>query len=144
LDDSALRPLILIVDDELLIRESLANALDLSGYETLTAAGGEEALRLYETHDVAAIVTDIYMGGTDGFTLINALRGRGETLPIIVMSGGTLGMQRLGLAKKIGADATLEKPFKGRDLERLLERLLDREETSALKSPSAKVSAPAR
>jgi CheY-like chemotaxis protein len=108
LDDSALRPLILIVDDELLIRESLANALDLSGYETLTAAGGEEALELYETHDVAAIVTDIYMGGTDGFTLINALRGRGETLPIIVMSGGTLGLARLGLAKKLGADVTIE------------------------------------
>lgn len=132
MDDIALRPLILIVDDELLIREGLADALDHSGYETLTAAAGEEALELYETHDVAAIVTDIYMGGTDGFTLINALRGRSATLPIIVMSGGTLGLARLGLAKKIGADATLEKPFKARDLERLLERLLDRAETPAL------------
>jgi CheY-like chemotaxis protein len=132
LDDSALRPLILIVDDELLIRERLANALDLSGYETLTAAGGEEALELYETHNVAAIVTDIYMGGSDGFTLINALRGRCETLPIIVMSGGTLGPARLGLAKRIGADAALEKPFRPRELERLLERLLDRAKTPAL------------
>jgi DNA-binding response OmpR family regulator len=132
LDETARRPLILIVDDELLIRESVANALDHGGYQTLTAAGGEEALELYQAHNVAAVVTDIYMGGSDGFTLINALRGRGATLPIVVMSGGTLGIARLGLAKRIGADATLEKPFKGRELERLLERLLDRAETPAI------------
>jgi len=126
LDDTALRPLILIVDDELLIRESLADALDDRGYETLTAAGGEEALELYKAHNVAALVTDIYMGGTDGFTLINALRGRGATLPIIVMSGGSLATSRLGLAKTLGADATLEKPFRPRDLDQLLERLLAR------------------
>lgn len=132
MDDTALRPLILIVDDELLIRESLAGALTERGYETLTAAGGEEALELFETHNISAMVTDIYMGGTDGFTLINALRGRGKTLPIIVMSGGTLGTSRLGLAKKIGADATLEKPFKTRELDQLLERLLDRANTAAL------------
>ncbi len=130
MDDSALRPLILIVDDELLIRQSLADFLTACGYETLTAAGGEEALELYDTHNVAAMVTDVYMGGIDGFTLINALRGRGALLPIIVMSGGSLGIARLGLAKKIGADATLEKPFKVRDLERLLQRLLDRANAS--------------
>ncbi len=130
MDDSALRPLILIVDDELLIRESLAGFLTACGYETLTAAGGEEALELYDTHNVAAVVTDVYMGGIDGFTLISALRGRGAKLPIIVMSGGTLGLARLGLAKKIGADATLEKPFKVRDLEGLLQRLLDRTKAS--------------
>lgn len=120
LDDTALRPLILIVDDELLIRESLADALADSGYETLTAASGEEALELYEAHNVAVIVTDMYMGGTDGFVLLNALRERGETVPIIVMSGG-----QLALAKELGADATLAKPFRPRALERLLERMLE-------------------
>jgi len=126
LDDTAHRPLILIVDDELLIRESLADALAGSGYETLTAAEGEEALELYDSHDVAAIVTDMYMGGSDGFVLINALRSRGETVPIIVMSGG-----QPELAKTLGADATLTKPFRPRQLETLLETLLDRAATSA-------------
>ena len=126
MDDTTHRPLILIVDDELLIRESLADALTESGYETLTAAEGEEALDLYHSRDVAAVVTDMYMGGSDGFVLINALRSRGETVPIIVMSGG-----RPELAKTLGADATLTKPFRPRQLERLLETLLDRAETSA-------------
>ncbi len=113
------RPLILIVDDELLIRESLADVLSERGYETVTAAEGEEALALYESRDVAAVVTDMYMGGSDGFVLINALRSRGETVPIIVMSGG-----QPELAKSLGADATLTKPFRPRQLESLLERLL--------------------
>jgi CheY-like chemotaxis protein len=121
LDDTVLRPLILIVDDELLIRESLADALADCGYETLTAAAGEEALQLFETHRIAAVVTDMYMGGSDGFVLINALRGQGAAVPIIVMSGGAP-----ELARTLGADATLTKPFRPRDLLRLLEPLLDR------------------
>jgi CheY-like chemotaxis protein len=125
LDDTALRPLILIVDDELLIRESLADALAEFGYETLTAAGGEEALELYDTRDVAAIVTDMYMGGSDGFVLIHALRTRGDSVPIVVMSGG-----QPELAKSIGADATLAKPFRPHQLMRMLDTLLDRVEQS--------------
>jgi CheY-like chemotaxis protein len=124
LDHTNHRPLILIVDDELLIRESLADVLSESGYETLTAAAGEEALELYETHDVDAIVTDIYMGGSDGFVLIHALRTRGDAVPIVVMSGG-----QPALAKTLGADATLAKPFRPRSLMQLLDRLLDRAAT---------------
>jgi len=121
LDDTVLRPLILIVDDELLIRESLADTLTDVGYETLTAASGEEALALFESHRVAAVVTDMYMGGSDGFVLINALRKRAKPVPIIVMSGG-----QPALAKQLGADATLTKPFRPRDLLRVLDRLLSR------------------
>jgi CheY-like chemotaxis protein len=131
LDDIALRPLVLIVDDELLIREALSAFLTTCGYETLTAAAGEDALELYETRDVAAIVTDIHMGGMDGCVLISAVRGRGESVPIIAMSGGRLGSDVLGLATKLGASATLAKPFKPRALEGLLERLLHRAETPA-------------
>ena len=126
MDDATHRPLILIVDDELLIRESLADALTEIGYETLTAAEGEEALELYATRNVAAIVTDMYMGGSDGFVLINALRTRGESVPIIVMSGG-----QPELARKLGADATLTKPFRPRQLMQMLDSLLDRAETPA-------------
>lgn len=121
MDDTALRPLILIVDDELLIRESLADALTEFGYETLTAAAGEEALELYDTRKISAIVTDMYMGGSDGFVLIHALRMRGDSVPIIVMSGG-----QPELAKSIGADAALTKPFRPQQLMRMLDGLLDR------------------
>ena len=115
------RPLILIVDDELLIRESLADALSASGYETLTAAAGEEALEIYETRDVDAIVTDMYMGGSDGFVLIHALRTCGDAVPIVVMSRG-----QPEVAKTLCADAMLAKPFRPSVLMQLLDRLLGR------------------
>jgi two-component system, NarL family, capsular synthesis sensor histidine kinase RcsC len=76
------------------------------------------------TAGIAALVTDIYMGGGDGFVLISALRDQGRTLPIIAMSGGKVGLDVLGFARKLGADATLAKPFRSRDLIALLERLL--------------------
>jgi CheY-like chemotaxis protein len=126
LDDTVLRPLVLIVDDELLIREALSDFLTSCGYETLTAAAGEDALALFETRTVAAIVTDIHMGGMDGCVLISAVRGRGESVPIIAMSGGRLGQDVLGLATRLGADATLAKPFRPHALEGLLDKLLDR------------------
>jgi DNA-binding response OmpR family regulator len=126
LDDTAIRPLVLIVDDELLIREALSDFLTTCGYETLTAAAGEDALELYDTRNVAAIVTDIHMGGMDGCVLISAVRGRGESVPIIAMSGGRLGEDVLCVATRLGADATLAKPFRPRALEGLLEKLLDR------------------
>jgi CheY-like chemotaxis protein len=115
------RPLILIVVVELLFRESLADALSASVYETLTAAAGEEALEIYETRDVDAIVTDMYMGGSDGFVLIHALRTRGDAVPIVVMSGG-----QPELARTLGADAMLAKPFRPSVLMQLLDRLLGR------------------
>jgi CheY-like chemotaxis protein len=124
-------PLVLIVDDELIIREALADALNDYGYETITAAAGDEALDTFVSHDVAALVTDLYMGGSDGFTLINALRGRGHALPIIAMSGSSNGA--LTLARELGADTVLAKPFRPEALARALDALLARTEAMAAK-----------
>jgi CheY-like chemotaxis protein len=128
---SEIRPLVLIVDDELIIREALADALDDFGYETITAAAGDEALEAFSSHKVAALVTDLYMGGSDGFTLINALRGRGHDLPIIAMSGSTNGA--LTLARELGADTVLAKPFRPEALARALDALLARMEAATAK-----------
>jgi CheY-like chemotaxis protein len=123
------RPLVLIVDDELIIREALADALTDYGYDTITAAEGEEALAAFERHDIAALVTDLYMGGSDGFVLISALRDRGRALPIIAMSGSQ--NSALALARALGADTTLAKPFRPAALVDALDRLLARAETAA-------------
>jgi DNA-binding response OmpR family regulator len=61
------------------------------------------------------------MGGSDGFVLISALRARGERVPIIVTSGG-----QPALARTLGADAILAKPFRARALLQMLETLLER------------------
>jgi DNA-binding response OmpR family regulator len=107
------------------LRESLARALSDRGYETLTAADGEEANSLLRDGGVALLVTDIYLGRGDGFALIKALRSQGRSLPIIAMSGDRLDVDVFGTARALGADATLLKPFFVSELIAVIERLLD-------------------
>jgi two-component system, OmpR family, response regulator len=118
-------PRILIVDDDPLMRESLAHVLSDRGYEVLTAADGEEAGSLLRDGPVALVITDIYLGKGDGFALIKALRSQGQSFPIIAMSGDRPGVDVFGMARAVGADATLLKPFFPSELNALIERLLD-------------------
>jgi CheY-like chemotaxis protein len=120
-------PRILIVDDDALMRESLVHILSDRGYQTLTAADGEEASGLLRDGAVALLITDIYMEKGDGFALIKALRGQARSLPIIAMSGDRLGVDVFGTARALGADATLLKPFFASELTAAIERLLERE-----------------
>ena len=118
-------PRILIVDDDALLRESVARALSDRGYEVLTAADGEEANNLLGDGGVALMITDIYLGNSDGFALIKALRSQGRSLPIIAMSGDRIGVDVFGTARALGANATLLKPFFVSELTAVIERLLD-------------------
>jgi DNA-binding response OmpR family regulator len=124
LQGSEAGPRVLIVDDDALLRESLARALSDRGYETLTAADGEEASSLLGSGAVALVITDIYLGTGDGFALIKALRNRSQSLPIIAMSGDRLDVDVFGTARALGADATLLKPFFVSELNAVIERLL--------------------
>jgi DNA-binding response OmpR family regulator len=119
---------ILIVDDDALLRESLARALSDRGYDTLTAADVEEANSVLRDGTVALLITDIYLGKGDGFALITALRSQGQLLPIIAMSGDRLDVDVFGTARALGANATLLKPFFLSELNAVIERLLGLDE----------------
>ena len=64
------RKRLLIVDDELSVREILADGLGAMGYETLTAAGASEAFRIIQQERPNAVLTDIEMPGASGFDLL--------------------------------------------------------------------------
>ena len=82
---------VLVVDDERNIREGLAEAFRLDGYETLTAADGEEGLRLASSDDVDLVVTDLRMPGKSGSELLKAVIARRPGVPVIVLTGhGTI------------------------------------------------------
>jgi two-component system cell cycle sensor histidine kinase/response regulator CckA len=108
---------ILIVDDEDLIRELLADALS-DDFKVLAARNGEEALTLFEQHkdEIALVITDLIMPKMRGDALAERVRELRPTLPIIFISGYERGIEtNLLLAK--GRAAFLPKPF---DVEKLI------------------------
>jgi DNA-binding NtrC family response regulator len=84
-------PWILVVDDELIVRELLQRFLALEGYRALVAADGLEALALFHRHRgiFQAVVLDVLMPRMDGRDAFFAMRDVDPTIPVMVMSGFT-------------------------------------------------------
>ena len=78
---------VLVVDDETSAAHSLADFLQEMGYLVYTAYNGEEAIRIFESDPVDAVITDLHMPVMDGWALIVKLREHSSTLPIFAMTG---------------------------------------------------------
>jgi len=85
----SVRALVLVVDDEPLIRDLLAEWLVEEGYRVHCAADGQEALDLVEAEIPDVIVTDIKMPRVHGLQLVERLRNAGHATPIVVISTWT-------------------------------------------------------
>jgi CheY-like chemotaxis protein len=113
---------ILIVEDEFLIRATLADMLEDAGHEVVAAESGEEALQvLGADHGIALMMTDLGLaGGMNGLTLASAARGLRSGLPIIFVTG------RPDLAPTTdGANsAVVGKPYTSSDIVSAVARLL--------------------
>lgn len=79
-------PLVLVVDDESLIREVLALLLADEGYRVLTARDGQEALDHLATHRPDVIVSDIRMPNMHGLAMVERLRADGVATPVVLTS----------------------------------------------------------
>ncbi|MBO5106668.1 MAG: response regulator transcription factor [Clostridia bacterium] len=107
---------ILVVEDEVAIREFEVINLRRVGYETVEAGSGEEALAVYEEHnDIDIALLDISMPGMDGLTLCKELRRRSPALGIIMLTARAQEMDKIhGLM--LGADDYITKPFSPTEL----------------------------
>ena len=74
---------ILIIDDELSIRETLEQILSYEGYTAFKAGSGPEALSLLEKEEPDAILLDVKMPGMDGFEVLARLKEMGRKIPVI-------------------------------------------------------------
>lgn len=112
---------ILVVDDELPLREMIAVVLEEGGYEVLQAGNGREALALLEHTLPALVVADVMMPFVSGIALLAAMRSRAELagIPVILMTAAE--RER---ALSAGAAAVLDKPFNLDALEALVRRWL--------------------
>ena len=90
--DAQTMPLILLVEDEILIREMLVEALEAAGFSTLASVDAQGALRLFAENgaDVRALVTDINLDdGMDGWELACVAREQSGDLPVVYVSGAS-------------------------------------------------------
>lgn len=118
---------ILIIDDELLIRDLLVNILEREGYETVTAIDGNEGIRLYRENPADLIITDLIMPKKEGIETIVELHRDFQNVKVIAMSGGGVNDpdSYLQIAKTIGAVKTLAKPFNRKELLGAVKELID-------------------
>jgi two-component system response regulator MprA len=117
--NDAKRDRVLVVDDDRAIRESLARALELDGYEVALASDGAVALAaIRETRPDVAIV-DVMMPNIDGLTVCRVLRAEKDRLPILMLTARTETSDRVA-GLDAGADDYLPKPF---ELDELMARL---------------------
>lgn len=100
---------ILIVDDDPPIRESISKELRAAGYTTIAAADGAEGLRAFQTNAPDVVLTDLAMPRSDGFELIAAIRETSR-VPIIVLSVRGADADKVR-ALDLGADDFVTKPF---------------------------------
>jgi two-component system, OmpR family, response regulator len=107
---TAARPRALIVDDEENIRFLVGSALELAGFEARTAASGNEALSLVEHFRPDTIVLDVMLPDLDGFAVLQRLRDRGVTAPVIFLTARDSTEDRVRGLTTGGADYQV-KPF---------------------------------
>jgi CheY-like chemotaxis protein len=116
---SVTRDKVLVVDDDALIRETIAVLLRARGYAVTCARDGAEAVQAIERHDSSGlpfrlVVLDIHLPVLDGETLLQYLQRRGGSIPVIAMSADRVA---LDAAAALGAWTTMPKPL---DLDQLL------------------------
>jgi DNA-binding response OmpR family regulator len=109
---------ILVVDDNELVRATTRTILEGAGHEVDEATDGETALKYVAATPPVLVLTDIVMPNKEGIGLIIELRRSGYKGPIIAMSGGgKIGpSDLLNMARKLGADDSMSKPFHRADL----------------------------
>ena len=109
---------ILIIDDDELVRSMMANFLKKNGYAVAQASNGNEGIEIAKKNIPDIVITDMLMPEKEGIETIVDLKKYNTDIKIIAISSGgkTKNMSFLDIAKNVGAQATIEKPFKPQDL----------------------------
>jgi DNA-binding response OmpR family regulator len=116
---------VLIVDDDAVLRRSLARALRLAGFRAEVAEGGQDALARIASARPDVVVLDVSMPDISGTEVCRRLRADGNEVPIVMLSALDEAVDRIS-GLQAGADDYLVKPFVTAELELRLRALLRR------------------
>ena len=117
---------VLVIDDDELIRMALRVILQGENCIVVEANNGNKGVAMFKQENPDIVITDILMPDKEGLTTISEIRACNAQVKIVAMSGGgnTKNLSFLQMAQKVGADQTINKPFKAGDISILLAGML--------------------
>jgi two-component system, response regulator PdtaR len=116
------RPIVLVVEDEALIRSSALDMVEEAGFEAIEASNADEAIRILESrNDIRAVFTDVNMPGSmDGLRLARVVRNRWPPVALIVASGHSNFLE----SELPAGSRFLNKPYHPHEVGAALQRLI--------------------
>lgn len=133
---AAIRPTVLLVDDEEAITAALAPFLERSGFEVRVAEDGQVALETLDVWHADVVVSDVMMPRVDGRELVRRLRTRDDWTPVVLLTQVGESFER-SAALDEGADDYLNKPFNPQELASRIRAVLRRRTPGGEKPLSA-------
>jgi two-component system phosphate regulon response regulator OmpR len=113
--DNTPKPKILVVDDDIRLRELLRRYLAEQGFQVVTAEHAPAMNKLWLRQRYDLLVLDLMLPGEDGLSICRRLRGAGDNTPIIMLTAKSTDVDRI-VGLEMGADDYLPKPFNPREL----------------------------
>jgi len=110
---------VLLVEDDVILSETLCELLEVEGYDVILATTGNEALEATYEHSFEIMLFDVNIPDFSGFELLKILRESGNTIPCIFLTSLN-DIASLSRGFEVGADDYLKKPF---DFDELLVRI---------------------
>jgi two-component system, cell cycle sensor histidine kinase and response regulator CckA len=104
--------LIMVVEDDMMLRMALTEYLEIWGYQTVSAENGEEALQVLSetTEPISLIISDVIMPRMGGINLFRALQAQNNQIPIILLTGHPLEEEMIATLRNEGLKVWLPKP----------------------------------
>lgn len=108
----------LVIEDEAALRQMMRRMLESAGYEVMEAENGRVGVEAFRKQPADVVITDVIMPHKEGIETIRDIRAIDAKVRIVAISGGgrTQNMDFLKIAEKMGAAATLAKPFRKEEL----------------------------
>jgi DNA-binding NtrC family response regulator len=119
-------PRVLVIDDDIGIRTVIKTVLERQGFEVAVAADGRSGIAAVQEEKFDVLIVDIFMPDMDGLESIRAFNKVAPAVPVIAMSGFLFrdalspAPDFLAMATKLGAACSLQKPFRSKELLRVV------------------------
>ena len=123
--DSEGNPMILVVDDEEMVRSIATQMLEKLGYTVVAAASGAEAVDIFEqnSEDFDLVILDMVMPGLDGAKVFDKMKALDASTKFILSSGYSRDSKASEIMDR-GCDAFIQKPFRLQEMSDLIKSLI--------------------